>query len=60
MSKLFAPYLKALVPAVLGALVSVINGVIAGSYNQLSVGALALGFLSALGTYLVPNVKPSP
>jgi hypothetical protein len=53
------PYLKAIMPAVLGALVSVINTVIAGGFNNLSVGALALGFVSALATYLVPN-KPAP
>lgn len=57
------PFAKALAPAVLGAVVSVVNGIAAGSFNATSLKVLGAGLLSAVIAYLVPNrstAKPAP
>lgn len=58
MSKTLQPFLKALAPAVLGAVASVVNALVAGTFNTASLATVLGGLVTAAIVYFVPNSAP--
>lgn len=53
------PFAKALVPAVAALLGVIVNTLIAGSFDKVSLATAITGVVMAALTYFVPNVKPA-
>lgn len=53
------PFAKALVPAIVALLGVVVNTILAGSFDKVSVVTAVMGVVMAALTYFVPNLKPA-